>query len=411
MNNPLKLLVSAGLAAATTYYFDATRGRYRRALVGDRFVHAGHRFKQTVNAAGRDTRNRAVGAAANLRSLFDVGQPTDEVLVARVRACLGHVVGHPHSIKAKATDGVVTLSGPILETEVPLLIDATLGVPGVRDLKNQLEVHAEAGHLPGLQGTPRRKSRRSELTQSRWSLSARAAAAAGGTLAALYGLGRRGPGGTLIVGAGLLLAGRAATNLGLRRLFGIGPERHAVDVQKTFRVHAPVEQVFELWDNFENFPRFMTHVTQVRRIQAGEKPRWHWTVRGPTGTEFEFGSIVTAREENRLLAWRTEERAFIHHAGRVNFHGDSDGSTTVSLRMAYYPVAGAVGHAIAWLFGADPKRQLDDDLMRLKNFLECGKAPQDSAPQVSVAKPSVEEQVSGDGGNREPSQRKQPSPG
>jgi uncharacterized membrane protein len=42
--------------------------------------------------------------------------------------------------------------------------------------------------------------------------------------------------------------------------------------------------------------------------------------------------------------------------------------------MAYRPPAGALGHTIAKLFGADPKREMDDDLLRLKSLLERGQA-------------------------------------
>ena len=49
--------------------------------------------------------------------------------------------------------------------------------------------------------------------------------------------------------------------------------------------------------------------------------------------------------------------------------------------MSYAPPAGVLGHAVARLFGADPKSELDEDLMRLKNTLETGKAPRDAAAQ------------------------------
>jgi hypothetical protein len=40
----------------------------------------------------------------------------------------------------------------------------------------------------------------------------------------------------------------------------------------------------------------------------------------------------------------------------------------------YNAPAGALGHAVAKLFGADPKSELDDDLVRLKSLIEYGKA-------------------------------------
>lgn len=417
MNHGLKLLFSTGLGAAAMYYFDPARGRYRRALVRDQLVHAGHTASHGTSVVGRDSRNRAIGVGARLRSLLNAGQPDDAVLVERVRACLGRVVTHPHSIQVEAHDGTVTLSGPILQDEVPLLIDFTLGVAGVRDLRNQLDVHAEAGTLPALQGNPRqRPGHRTAFLQENWSPTTRAAGGLGGALAAFYGFGDRSFIGNLFGAAGLLLLARALTNLDLRRLFGIGAPRHAVDVQKSIRINAPVEKVFELWDNFENFPRFMRHVRHVRRIETAEgKERWRWSVTGPTGTEFEFDSIVSAREENRLLGWRTEGGALVQHAGRVRFQDNGDGTTTVDVKMLYNPVVGAVGHAIAWLFGADPKHQMDDDLMRMKSYLETGKVPRDAAEHRPAmprgAREPVQERPSGNGSGRQQAEREQPLPG
>ena len=47
--------------------------------------------------------------------------------------------------------------------------------------------------------------------------------------------------------------------------------------------------------------------------------------------------------------------------------------------MSYTPPAGVIGHAIARLFGTDPKSELDDDLLRMKVFLETGRRPHDAA--------------------------------
>jgi uncharacterized membrane protein len=41
--------------------------------------------------------------------------------------------------------------------------------------------------------------------------------------------------------------------------------------------------------------------------------------------------------------------------------------------MSYNPPGGAIGHAVAALFGADPKRAMDEDFVRLKSLLEIGK--------------------------------------
>ena len=55
------------------------------------------------------------------------------------------------------------------------------------------------------------------------------------------------------------------------------------------------------------------------------------------------------------------------------------GGTRVIVTMGYTPPAGALGHAVARLFSSDPKSELNDDLLRLKVFIETGKRPHDGA--------------------------------
>jgi uncharacterized membrane protein len=63
----------------------------------------------------------------------------------------------------------------------------------------------------------------------------------------------------------------------------------------------------------------------------------------------------------------------INTEGAVRFSPGPDGGTTVSIHMSYCPPAGVLGHGVAWLFGADPKTEIEDDLVRLKSLMEIGK--------------------------------------
>jgi len=47
--------------------------------------------------------------------------------------------------------------------------------------------------------------------------------------------------------------------------------------------------------------------------------------------------------------------------------------------MCYRPLGGAIGHALAKLFGSDPKSEMDADLLRMKTFIEKGHPPHDAA--------------------------------
>lgn len=392
MHNRWVTRVSAGLiGAGFMYYFDPDRGRRRRALVQDQIVHAGHRLQAGMDATWRDIRNRIMGIGAWLRAFFDGSTPADEVLAERVRARIGRVVSHPGSIEVAARHGRVVLSGPVLRQEVERLIRKVRSVYGVAEIENRLEVYEEPGRIPGLQGgIASRPGERGAFRQTHWSPAERVLGAAAGGGAAIYGILRGGVIGAVSAGAGLLLFARAATNLELRRLTGVGAPRRAIDIQKTIHINAPLERVFAVWADFENFPSFMTHVRRVRRLEDGRQGvRWRWTVDGPAGTAIDFDTEVTVFEADRLIAWRTEPASAVQHFGRARFIGNPDGSTTVEIKMSYKPIAGALGHAVAWLFGADPKHRMEDDLVRMKTYIETGKPPHDAAVQPPHAPSGV----------------------
>src|SRR5262249_32633492 len=139
--------------------------------------------------------------------------------------------------------------------------------------------------------------------------------------------------------------------------------RRAVDVQKTMRIHAPVDQVFDFFALYENFPKFMSNVKEIRDLGSD---RSHWIVRGPAGGAVEWDAVVTRFEPGRALAWRSVEGSPIPNAGTIRFEELSEGVTRVDIKLSYAPPGGALGHAAAALFGTDPKSEMDADLMRAK---------------------------------------------
>lgn len=388
------VVASAAAGAVWMYYFDPARGRYRRALVRDQGVHAARKLRTAFDTTSHDVRNRAMGAAATVRSWFVPTPASDPVLIERVHAKIGRIVSHPGSIEVAATDGIVTLSGPILRAEVPRLIDGVLDVPGVSGVVDRTEAYDSPDHVPGLQGgNAVLAGERGAFFRVNWPPTARLLGGAAGAAGVLYAARRRGAVSALLAPAAMLLLVRSATNLDIRRLFGIGDSRYAVDVQKSIHIEAPVDKVFGVWADFASFPRFMKHVRRVRPIAGdGQEARWRWTVRGPTGVDVHFDTHVTAYEANRIIGWQTDAGTPIEHAGRVYFRANPDGTTTVDVKMSYRPIGGAAGHALARLFRADPKHRLDDDLLRLKSYIETGKLPHDAAaatvPHVAAAPPA-----------------------
>ena len=76
-----------------------------------------------------------------------------------------------------------------------------------------------------------------------------------------------------------------------------------------------------------------------------------------------FSRLSAAKESPRetFLPAGAQERAQVH------------------IQLSYNPPAGAVGHAVAALFGADSKTEMDEDLMQMKTMIETGIPPRDAA--------------------------------
>ena len=368
---PWNLLSAAGLGAAGMYLLDPRRGRRRRAMLRDKAVHTGRVVDDAAGVVRRDAWNRTRGLFAGLRARLSLRPPDDRKLAERIRSRLGFLVRHPSSIEVHVQHGRVTLSGPVLADEVDRLLARVTAMRGVRQVEDRLTAHQEPGNVPGLQGEPAR--RRGEggfpLLQGYWSPTARVVAGAGGGALTLLGMRRGGLAGGALGLGGLALLLRGLTNLDLSRLLGAGAGRHAVTVQKTITVDAPVEEVFAFWDHYENFPRFMAHVREVRAADAG---RSHWVMAGPLGVAVTWDTEVSEYVRNERMGWRTVPGSAVEHAGLVRFE-PAEGGTRIHVRMSYSPPAGALGHTVAALLGRHPKRAMDHDLARFKSLIEEGK--------------------------------------
>jgi uncharacterized membrane protein len=372
-----RTMVGAVFGAVAMYWLDPAAGRRRRALLRDRMGSTVADAGDAVGAAGRDLLNRTQGVDARMRAGLTADEATDEVLTERVRAALGRAVSHPGAIDVATADGRVRLIGTVLAREHPALLEAVLSVRGVREVLDELAVYENADGIPALQGGRRP---RLALLQENWSPARRLLAGASGSALAFFGarqfLGARNRDvlGIVAMAAGGLLLVRGATNAPLRRLVG-RTDRRPIDIRKTIRVEAPIEEVFEVLSDYENFPAFMRNVRNVSRYANG---RSHWVVAGPAGVSVEWDAETTACVPNELLAWRTVANAAVAHTGIIRFERAGTGCR-LHVELRYNPPGGALGHVAAKLFRADPKTELAEDLVRLKTFLETGTPAHDAA--------------------------------
>jgi uncharacterized membrane protein len=372
--NPL--FVGGALGALAMYFLDPHEGRRRRARTRDKVVHAGKVLNEASKVTARDTAQRAYGAFwASSRMLFKHEEVPDEVLVERVRAELGRIVSHPHALEVVADRGHITFSGPILPEEVRPLLRSVRHVPGVRAVSDRLTVYEDATHVSSLQGGHPRRGTRFELFQDNWSPAARLLVGAFGAGLMVSAMRARGGLSALLGITGSALVARAATNKNLAALAGLTDASHGIVVQKTINVDAPVDKVFAFWTDYQNFPRFMHNVRDVRVFED----RSHWVVTGPAGVPVEWNSQLVELIPNSLLKWRSTYDSAVKHEGWVRFEPNHNGGTRITVHLCYVPPAGALGHAVATIFGADPKSEMDSDLLRMKTMIETGKPPHDAA--------------------------------
>jgi osmotically-inducible protein OsmY len=144
------ILGCTGLGAGMMYVLDPRLGRRRRALVRDKAQAYWRRMGKFISQTARDARQRTYGLLAETqKQLREADVPADTILVARVRAQIGHVISQAGSVDVTAQQGRVTLSGSIAAHEVEKLLSAVASVAGVTAVVNRLEVNHATASIAG----------------------------------------------------------------------------------------------------------------------------------------------------------------------------------------------------------------------------------------------------------------------
>jgi len=362
------LLTTIGVGAGIAYFFDPRQGENRREVLRDRANNLVNRMDDSIYTAVEDTRDKTRGVLSEWTAKLSNQDNPDWILAERVRNAIGRLTPHSRSVKVRAEDGQIHLSGSILKDEKDTLLKAASRTRGVRDVIDELEVFYSPEEMSAFQEEATTSSGHDTPSWKQQSLSpaTRLLTSVGGSLLTLYGLKRKGLAGPVLSTAGLLLTARGMTNLDTNSLLGLGTGGNGIRVQKTINITAPIDEVYRFWHNFENFPLFMDHVKEITE-QNGISS---WKVAGPAGSSMEFQSHITRDIPNESIAWETIPDSQVHHTGIVRFEENWDGGTRVTVQMTYMPPAGVVGHKVAELFGVDPRQAMQDDLMRLKALLE-----------------------------------------
>lgn len=376
------LLTTVGIGAALMYFLDPQQGNRRRAQVRDRVNSLINTLDDSIDTIREDTRNRARGILSEMTARLSDQSAPDWLLEERVRAIVGHATRHARLLDIRSNRGHILISGPALRADKDKILKSAARTRGVYSVQDEIQVYETTKDLPSLQipNTGTYTSSAHPRERQNWSPARRLIGGVGGSLLTLYGLKRKGLSKPLLSAAGLLLTTRSMINQDAKLMLGLGQAENAFKVRKAININAPIDEVYRFWRNFENFKGFMDHVKEIS-VQDDVST---WKVAGPAGTAVEFQSHITTDIPNELIVWEALPDSTVRHTGFARFDENWDGGTRVSVQMEYLPPGGALGHAVAELFGVDPRHALNEDLVRLKLLLEEGQPSSSTATAMHI---------------------------
>ena len=199
--------------------------------------------------------------------------------------------------------------------------------------------------------------------------------AAGGALL-LLGLKKRGVLGLGVAAIGGYLAYRAATGndpvMAAAGLSGNSSAAKPIFVEHSVVIDRPADQVYAYWRQLDNLPRIMSHLESVTVL---DERRSRWVAKAPLGTHVEWEAEIVNDKPGERIGWHSLPGATVDNAGSVQFESLPGGGTRVHVALSYRPPAGALGAAVAKLFGEEPSQQIAEDLQKFKGTFE-GANPQ-----------------------------------
>jgi uncharacterized membrane protein len=174
-----------------------------------------------------------------------------------------------------------------------------------------------------------------------------------------------------LAGGGLALHGATGKTSLQQTATQAAGMNQSIQVEKSVTIFnkSPAE-LYKFWRNLENLPTFMKH---LKSVQVIDQTRSHWVANAPFGESVEWDAEIVQDQENQLIAWASVAGADIENSGFVRFQPAPVGrGTEVKVVMEYVPPGGALGVAIAKLFGEEPEQQIGDELRHFKMLMEAG---------------------------------------
>jgi len=165
--------------------------------------------------------------------------------------------------------------------------------------------------------------------------------------------------------------------------------RAPIHVRKSIAIDRPPAELYERWHDLTQLPGIMRHLASVE-VTGPRRSRWR--ANGPAGMTIEWEAETVDDEPDRRISWQSLPDTTVPNRGAVDFEAaPGNRGTILRVDLQYDPPGGAVGAAIAKLFGKEPSQQIAEDLRRFKQRVETGEVATGESPSAR-RRPSVFDQ-------------------
>ncbi len=147
-------------------------------------------------------------------------------------------------------------------------------------------------------------------------------------------------------------------------------EGRAVTASHSVTINRSAEDLYKFWRDFSNLSQVLSN---IERIDVIDDRHSHWVAKAPGGMHVSWDAEVTDDQENRRIAWRSQQGADVPNWGHVEFRPAPGGrGTELHAVIRYEPPAGALGRMVAKMFMREPQEQMRMDLQKFKREMETG---------------------------------------
>ncbi len=148
------VMMGIGLGAGLMYILDPDRGRTRRALIRDKTGSVIRKTGEQLGGTAENLGNHAKGVVAEAAGVIRRSPITDQELIERARAKVSELIQNAGNIQVTAANGRITLSGPVLASQVQNIVEQVARMPGVKRVQNHLTVYQYESDVPTIAPEP-----------------------------------------------------------------------------------------------------------------------------------------------------------------------------------------------------------------------------------------------------------------